>query len=140
MSAGMGDAAIAETHLHSAPFMQAIREPPMRPQMRLDDAKGFGSITSDVGGDDRFWHCLEIQARGFNSLQENQRVRFDVVAEIRGQAGCKHPDCVKAQLAESGNPGMPGFLIACAASASGGRIEKHRPRASLKARPTMEPP
>ena len=44
----------------------------------FNDAKGFGFITSDAGGDDLFAHFSEIRADGFKSLKENQRVSFDV--------------------------------------------------------------
>lgn len=44
----------------------------------FNDAKGFGFIKPDDGGADLFAHFSEIQAGGFKSLQENQRVQFEV--------------------------------------------------------------
>src|SRR5689334_14800668 len=44
----------------------------------FNDAKGFGFITQDGGGEDVFVHHTAIQADGFRSLQEGQRVQFDV--------------------------------------------------------------
>ena len=44
----------------------------------FNDAKGFGFITSDTGGDDLFAHFSEIRTEGFKSLKENQRVSFEV--------------------------------------------------------------
>ncbi|HNX94962.1 MAG TPA: cold-shock protein [Holophaga sp.] len=40
--------------------------------------KGFGFITPDGGGADLFVHHTSIQMSGFKSLDENQRVSFEV--------------------------------------------------------------
>jgi cold shock protein len=42
----------------------------------FNDAKGFGFITPDAGGNDLFVHFQDVQANGFRSLSENQRVSF----------------------------------------------------------------
>ncbi len=46
--------------------------------------KGFGFITPDEGGPDLFVHHTAIQDRGFRTLQENQRVTFDVAQGPKG--------------------------------------------------------
>jgi CspA family cold shock protein len=51
----------------------------------FNDAKGFGFITPDNGGDDLFAHFSAIQGSGFKTLPEGQRVTFDVTAGPKGQ-------------------------------------------------------
>ncbi len=50
----------------------------------FNDAKGFGFITQDGGGEDVFVHHTAIQADGFRSLQEGQRVEFEVKTGPKG--------------------------------------------------------
>jgi CspA family cold shock protein len=46
--------------------------------------KGFGFITPDGGGPDLFAHFSAIASDGFRSLDENQRVEFDVAQGAKG--------------------------------------------------------
>jgi CspA family cold shock protein len=44
----------------------------------FNDRKGFGFITPDDGGEDLFIHHSEIVSEGFRSLQDGQKVEFEV--------------------------------------------------------------
>ena len=46
--------------------------------------KGFGFITQDGGGADVFAHYSAIASSGFRSLEENQRVEFEVTQGAKG--------------------------------------------------------
>jgi CspA family cold shock protein len=50
----------------------------------FNEAKGYGFITQDGGGDDVFCHFTAIQAEGFRTLQEGQKVQFDVTRGPKG--------------------------------------------------------
>jgi CspA family cold shock protein len=51
----------------------------------FNDSKGFGFITPDGGGEDLFAHFSAIQSSGFKSLQEGQKVSFDVTQGPKGK-------------------------------------------------------
>jgi CspA family cold shock protein len=52
----------------------------------FNDAKGFGFITPENGEKDCFVHHTAIQADGFRTLAEGQRVEFEVVQGQKGPA------------------------------------------------------
>ena len=57
----------------------------------FNDKKGFGFITCEDGGKDVFVHHSGIDAAGFKSLQEGDRVSFEI------EQGAKGPSAVKVK-------------------------------------------
>jgi CspA family cold shock protein len=51
----------------------------------FNDAKGFGFIEPEAGGEDVFAHFSAIQMEGFRTLKQGGRVRFEVVQGPKGQ-------------------------------------------------------
>ena len=51
----------------------------------FNDAKGFGFIEPEGGGEDVFAHFSAIQMEGFRTLRQGGRVSFDVAQGPKGQ-------------------------------------------------------
>ena len=47
----------------------------------FNSQKGFGFIQPDDGGKDVFFHISAVERAGMRSLNEGQKVRYDVVSE-----------------------------------------------------------
>jgi CspA family cold shock protein len=88
---------LARKLIHCTSQSWGIRTVPSTVTTRIDDmttetgtvkwfneSKGFGFITPDNGGKDLFAHFKEIKGTGFKTLNENQRVEFEVT---QGQKG-----------------------------------------------------
>ena len=50
----------------------------------FNDAKGFGFIEPEDGGEDVFVHFSAVQSEGFKTLREGQKVEFEVVDGPKG--------------------------------------------------------
>jgi CspA family cold shock protein len=55
----------------------------------FDSGKGYGFITPDDGSADLFAHYSQINSSGFKTLDENQKVEFEVT---QGQKGLQASD------------------------------------------------
>ena len=50
----------------------------------FNDSKGFGFIAQDEGGEDVFVHHSAIQADGYRTLAEGQKVQYEISKENKG--------------------------------------------------------
>ena len=50
----------------------------------FNTAKGFGFIAPEGGGKDVFVHVTALEASGMRSLNEGQKVSFDIQPDARG--------------------------------------------------------
>lgn len=51
----------------------------------FDNAKGYGFVSRDNGSKDVFVHHSAIQGTGYKSLEEGQKVQFEVTQGQKGE-------------------------------------------------------
>ena len=55
----------------------------------FNDAKGFGFIEPEGGGDDVFAHFSAIQMEGFRTLKQGSKVNYELIQGPKGQLAQK---------------------------------------------------
>ena len=60
---------------------------------RFSEEKGYGFISPDDGGEDLFVHYTGIEGAGFRSLEEGEKVTYEVT---RGRKGMQAQNVSKA--------------------------------------------
>ena len=51
----------------------------------FDNAKGYGFITNEAGGNDAFVHISAVEAAGMTTLEKAQRLSYDLENDKRGK-------------------------------------------------------
>lgn len=52
----------------------------------FNSEKGYGFITNDNGGNDCFVHFSAIMSQGFKTLEEGQKVTFDIEEDPKNKS------------------------------------------------------
>jgi CspA family cold shock protein len=61
------------------------KEMPLGTVKWFNDAKGFGFIEPEQGGEDVFAHFSAIQMEGFRTLKQGGKVNYELVQGPKGQ-------------------------------------------------------
>ena len=56
----------------------------------FNPTKGFGFIQPDSGGPDAFVHISAVERAGLHSLNEGQRVQYEIVAGRNGKSSAEN--------------------------------------------------
>lgn len=51
----------------------------------FDESKGYGFIANEAGGADAFVHISAVQAAGMSTLENEQRLSYDLENDKRGK-------------------------------------------------------
>jgi len=71
----------------------------------FNDAKGFGFIEPEAGGEDVFAHFSAIQMDGFRTLKQGGRVSYELVQGPKGQMAQNITAIESAAAAQPPEPG-----------------------------------
>ena len=52
----------------------------------FDNAKGYGFITNEAGGNDAFVHITSVEAAGMTTLEKELRLSYELENDKRGKA------------------------------------------------------
>lgn len=72
----------------------------------FNDAKGFGFIEPEQGGDDVFAHFSAIQMEGFRTLKQGSKVSFELIQGPKGQLAQNITPLEAAALGHTQDAGM----------------------------------
>ncbi len=75
----------------------------------FNDAKGFGFIEPEAGGEDVFAHFSAIQMEGFRTLKQGGRVSYELVQGPKGQLA---QNIAAIDEAPADDPGAPNSQVA----------------------------
>ena len=74
----------------------------------FNEQKGYGFIQPDQGGNDAFVHITAVERAGMRTLQQDQRVNYELEQDRRGKMSAinlSEADSAAAPQAESGSGG-----------------------------------
>ncbi|GAB2520518.1 cold shock domain-containing protein CspD [Microbulbifer agarilyticus] len=70
----------------------------------FNNAKGYGFILADEGGEDLFAHYSAIQMEGYRTLKAGQQVQFDIIQGDKGYHAANITAADAARPAENTAP------------------------------------
>jgi len=75
----------------------------------FNDEKGFGFVTPDDGSEDLFAHFSAINMNGFKTLQESQKVSYEVTQGPKGKQA-SNIQAAKSAIVKKPGTKVPGFF------------------------------